>query len=354
MAALFPFWNHGSWFVRGFDFPRLQIFIVNILLLVFAITSNSLGLAPIFYTLLIGILSICLYFDIYRIFPYTIFHTKESIDYTSEKILGSVSVITSNVFIFNSKYGKIIRLIAQEKPDLVLLLETDEKWERGCASLEETYPYCIKIPQTNGYGMLFYSKFPLKNTEIKYITDENVPSIFTDIVLNSKDSIHFIGLHPRPPRPTEGDSDQRDGELMKVADYIKSLKNRAVLVTGDLNDVAWSHTTRLFRRASGLLDPRVGRGMYNTFHVNYFFMRFPLDHFFHSKNLMITKMHRLPDINSDHFPLMAKFNLIHEFDVTQVPEESLPGDKAEIEEFKERGENWDGPYKEITPNDSPD
>ena len=43
--------------------------------------------------------------------------------------------------------------------------------------------------------------------------------------------------------------------------------------------------------------------MFNTFHVDYSFLRWPLDHLFHSSHFKIKNIQRLPSIRSDHFSL---------------------------------------------------
>ena len=345
LGAIFPFWNIGWWWVRAFDFPRLQLFLLNTILILILLSGLIIEIySSQFFTILITLV-LCLGLDVYRIYPYAFSNKQESASYNNEASLGTFSVLTANVLISNDQQTKILDLIENKDPSLVLLLETHKKWADACEALKEKYPYNILLPQENGYGILFYSKFPLKNTQVKYLVDQTVPSIFTDIQINPNLRLHFIGLHPRPPRPSDGDSDQRDSELMLVAEYIKSQKNTPILVAGDINDVAWSHTTRLFRRLSGTLDPRIGRGMFNTFNADSIFLRFPLDHYFHTPDLMISEIARLEHVGSDHFPLWAKFHILKNDTLRQTSEKPDSEDKAEMEELQSRGDDWVSPDK---------
>jgi endonuclease/exonuclease/phosphatase (EEP) superfamily protein YafD len=134
-------------------------------------------------------------------------------------------------------------------------------------------------------------------------------------------------LHPKPPWIGD-DVEERDAELLLVAREA-ARDRRPTIICGDLNDVAWSHTTRLFQRTSGLLDPRVGRGLYATFHAKYWFARWPLDHIFHDASFTLGRLQVLGYFGSDHFPVFAR--LVHKPSAKKVQEAPSPepGDQRE-------------------------
>jgi len=94
-----------------------------------------------------------------------------------------------------------------------------------------------------------------------------------------------------------------------VADLVAREPELDWVITGDFNDVAWSHTTRLFQRVSGLKDPWTGRGLFNTCHAQCPLLRFSIDHLYLSSTARVEWLKRLRPAGSDHFALTMAFSL---------------------------------------------
>ncbi len=319
------------WWVRSVDFPRIQILVLGIIawfgMLLFW-SQWQLGQWMLFVAL-----SMTLAFQLRMVLPYTKLWKKEvqSAKSKPESKPHQLKIMVSNVLTTNDKTQDLIDLVDQRQPDILITLESDKKWESALSQIESDYPYTVKVPLDNLYGMHLYSKVELIEPEVKYLIIDDIPSIHTQLRLHSGRIIWLYCLHPMPPSPTEADkSTTRDAEILMVGKHIKENEQMAILA-GDLNDVAWSKTTRRFQRISGLLDPRIGRHFINTFHVDYPFLRWALDHIFHSACFTLVSIERMPSIGSDHFPVMTI--LQYEPEETNNQEQNAP--KAQAEDIKE-------------------
>lgn len=325
IVTILPIWRHESWWVRGFDFPRLQLSLISLTLLI--ATGLLLDISLPSTWVLLTVTALCFFYQLWWIIPYTPFFPVEVKSAKQPDGKPTLKIITANVLRENRQADKLLELVQENEPDILVTLETNGWWQTQLEGLEKEYPHTVKCPLDNYYGMHLYSKFPLTDTEVSYLVQEDVPSIHTLIQLPSGDKIRGHFLHPAPPSPTGNAlSLERDAELVIVARSVAD-DDQPTIVTGDLNDVGWSRTARLFRKISGLLDPRLGRGMYNTFHAEYWFMRWPLDHLFHSHHFTLKEIDRLRYFGSDHFALFTE--LVYEKEVD--PEHNgLEADETDI------------------------
>jgi len=308
MATLLPLSHIKVWWVRIFDFPRPQIAVISgILLVAIGLYGPSNALEWLIATTLL----LCLLWQLAKILPCSLLYPTEVENANQPAGDNEIKLLSANVLMTNQQPQLLIKLIKQYDPDIVLTLETNQYWEKQLAELEPSYPYVVRCPQENLYGMHLYSKFTLLNPQIQFLVEEQVPSIHTDVRLRSSMLIRLHCLHPAPPSPTENEKSlERDVELIKVARNVRE-NSQPTVVIGDLNDVVWSATTLMFKKISRLLDPRIGRGFFNTFDARYFFLRWPLDHLFHSKEFKVVTIKRLPFIGSDHFPIFCHYISAH-------------------------------------------
>ena len=297
-----------AWWIRVWDFPRVQLAVLGLVSLVLAWFASP-SLAPPMQQVFLSALGVAVAYQAALVWRYSPLAPKEvQVSRGAADVRFRLSLAIANVLQTNRDAERLIRVLRSVDPDVVLCVETDEWWRERLDVLEATHPHAVKCPQTNTYGMLLYSRLPVHGASVDFLVEPDVPSIQAWVQMPSGQRVWLNCVHPRPPAPGESDESlQRDAELLVVGKRVRGA-TVPVIVCGDLNDVAWSRTTRLFQKTSRLLDPRKGRGLFNTFDARIPVFRFPLDHIFHSDSLRVVTMQRLPNVGSDHFPVYASLS----------------------------------------------
>jgi endonuclease/exonuclease/phosphatase (EEP) superfamily protein YafD len=337
VISLIPLVRNDNWVFRVFEYPRSQKLLINLFLLA-AFTAVA-ELHVTYHKIFLALLVLNALYLFYQIWPYTFLAKKQMKKSSGADSKRQFRLLIANVYQDNGDIGLCVQSIKHYSPDVALLVETDERWlAKLDESLGSQFKYRVAEPLNNTYGMVLYSNFKLINPEIKYLVENDIPSIHAEIEIGSGDYIKLYGLHPKPPVPQEtARSTERDAEILLVAKEAVRCKI-PVIVAGDLNDVAWSYTTDLFLKVSKLLDPRRGRGFYNTFNAHYWFLRWPLDHVFCSTRFELISLKRLPSIGSDHFPILIDLFLCEEEPVENKKEtlEAKPSEQDFVEEKIEK------------------
>ncbi len=332
-VSLIPLIRNDNWIFRVFEYPRAQKLFINLCLLgLFLLVADWDDKHAAIFISLLGANSLYLF---YQVYPYTLLAKRQMKGRKAAVKDKRFKLLVCNVYQDNRDTQRCLNCITECNPDIVILVETDDWWKSKLCALEEEYPYKVMKPLSNTYGMLLYSKLELIDPKVKFLVEEGIPSIHTKVKLPGGDLFHLYCVHPQPPVPQENPrSTERDAELLMIAKKAKKCK-LPVIVAGDLNDVAWSYTTELFMKISGLLDPRRGRGFFNTFHAKYWFLRWPLDHVFCSKHFLLADIKRLPDVGSDHFPIFVDLELNHQKSEENA-EEQLEADADDLEVAEEK------------------
>ena len=336
VATLLPLSSSEAWWVRAADFPRVQVAVLALAALLglwlFGGLDSGLG------WLTAILLTLAIVYHLVLILPYTALWSVELKTGNDAPGPNTLKLMVANVLMDNRETEGLFRMIEKRQPDVLLAVETDQWW---CDRLDDAtadYPYKLSRPIDNTYGMYLCSRLELVDPEVRFLLKDDIPSIRSGIRLRSGEEILLYALHPEPPSPTEAETAlPRDAELVTVAKEIAD-HGRSTVVAGDLNDVAWSHTSRLFRRIGRMLDARIGRGLFSTFHAGYWPLRWPLDHVFASDDFVLHEIERLDAFGSDHFPILVSLSIAPKEARHQSAPTADANDEAEADDKLARSE----------------
>ncbi len=298
-TTVVPLTNSVQWWVRGWDFPRVQIAVVAAALAMIGliIWTPATQLASL-------ILLVCVGYQCFRVFPYTQLATPEIALKADVPEDEQVKVIAYNVLKENTDHAAVAALLDRHKPDVVFLMEIDDAWVDGLDGHLKKYKTVIRHPMDNHYGLIFATDLEVIAAEIVELADDAAPAILAELV-GPTGPFFFVGLHPRPPVP--GHTTIERDEQIKRAAQIADRSRLPVVAMGDFNDVAWSRSSERFKEYGEFRDPRVGRAMLPSFDARSWIMRFPIDQLYLTEGLDLVSFDRLEPVGSDHFPMSARF-----------------------------------------------
>ena len=299
--TVLPLGRTGRGWVRIWDFPRAQITALGVVAQAAMLRWGSTSRTD---RALTAALAASLLYQAAKMAPYTPLYPRQVPDAHDVPAERCLRLFMANVLQENRRSDLMLKAIADADADIVCLVETDSWWADQLASLEETYPSVVRCPLENHYGMVLYSRLPITEHQVRHTVSDDVPSVRAVVRLRSGDEVDVYALHPPPPLP-ESPSYGRDAELVLTGHEIAK-RGRPAIVVGDLNDVAWSYTAKLFQRVSHMVDPRVGRGLFSTFDANNRLARYPLDHVFHTREFTLDDLRVMPYTGSDHFPILIE------------------------------------------------
>ncbi len=215
----------------------------------------------------------------------------------------NIRLLSLNVHFLNREFQPTLDLVADEQPDVILLMEITPEWAEAMKPLEAVYGHSHVMPSRRTDGMALYSRFPIAEFTVERCPGINLPTLIAAIdAPNGR--VTIVGTHPASP----GNArlfEARNIQLAMVADWAAERRGPVILL-GDLNTTSWSPYFRDLVSASGLRDTRYGFGVEPTWPWLPLPLRIPIDHCLVTPHFGVVARRVGPDVGSDHRPIVVE------------------------------------------------
>lgn len=194
-------------------------------------------------------------------------------------------VLVANVLRGNPDADALLAWIEAEDPDLIALMEVNDRWVDALAPLAADYPFQALAPREDHFGLAIYAR------RLVVATDPGVRGLTPSIAVRTDDGLRLVLTHPIAPISQKA-ADARDDQLRQLAPLLASPDT---VVVGDLNATPWSHA---FPASVGARP-----GTWPTWLPGP--MRIPIDHVLVGPDLALRGLRTGPAFGSDHLGLVA-------------------------------------------------
>ena len=217
-----------------------------------------------------------------------------------------LKLVTANVRSGNTQYARLLAMLDDEQPDVVVLQEVSPEWANEILRLSGTYPHSIVEARDGNFGIALLSRLPLASAATVDSPPLGFPTIIATFDIRGV-PLQVVATHPMIPLGRRN-FDARNEQLVSVAGFLRSGSGRRMLI-GDLNMSMWDVNYRFLEARTGLRNARSGFGAMPTWPTFLPFAMIPIDHVLVSTEIGVRDLWTGPRIGSDHLPLVATITL---------------------------------------------
>jgi endonuclease/exonuclease/phosphatase (EEP) superfamily protein YafD len=213
----------------------------------------------------------------------------------------TVTILSANVLFHNHSAKRLLEIVRDESPDVVLLEEYTAEWAAQVGELRAAYPHYLEGPQRSPWGIALFSRFDfdaIKRIPVGYA--EGIQAV----VRTPNGPFTLIGVHLRSPA-TPSAGAMRNLQLDALATRVSRLTGPFAVV-GDFNITPYSPYFEDWLARTGLTDTRRGRTLSPSWPAQLPILGIPIDHCVVSRGVVIVRHRGLPAFGSDHYPILAE------------------------------------------------
>ena len=284
VGTLATFFAKQYWIAELFCHLRVQItFGLMVCFLIFIMRKQAMqtAVALVFFVV-----------NAVWIFPYFVPQLTKPISKT-------VRIMSANVLTSNTEYSAFIETVREHNPDIVVVMEVNQRWEQEIVNeLSTEYPHQAIISKEHNFGIGIISKLPFKN-QPPFISPQT-ELISLDARFNGPTGRPFrlIATHPFPPL-SQYCFETRSQQLIELANELDPAEDN--VIAGDFNLTPWSPVFSEVLAAGNLKDASLGFGIAATWHAFPTFIGgIQIDHILISQSLTSLNHTVSQNYGSDH------------------------------------------------------
>lgn len=217
-------------------------------------------------------------------------------------------LLVSNIWTPNPSAKRLVALVKRERPDVLVVLETDARWEVALSRGLPEYAHRLTARRDGHMGAVLLSRHPLAHTSVDDPPGTRSPILRAEVLLPDDQRLTVYGVHPFPPLNASLAA-ERDAYMAALSRRVLAERD-PVVVLGDFNCTSWSPAMHDLLSGANLHDSRQGFGIQPSWPrpidgLADWLRHIPIDHALTSSTLHVTDRRLGPDVGSDHAPVLV-------------------------------------------------